>query len=81
MKEAPHNKGLQSVEEWFNRLHWEILDFQKQAWLSYLNGDSGIVNAPTGSGKTYSILLGIFLTLTMRHPEFFSRIDLRIMKQ
>ncbi|MCB0659739.1 MAG: ligase-associated DNA damage response DEXH box helicase [Saprospiraceae bacterium] len=61
MKEAPHNKGLQAVEEWFNRLDWEILDFQKQAWLSYLNGDSGIVNAPTGSGKTYSILLGILI--------------------
>jgi ATP-dependent Lhr-like helicase len=36
---------------------WEPLAFQREAWLSIDAGKDGLVNAPTGSGKTYSVLL------------------------
>ena len=42
---------------WFSSQGWKAFPFQIQAWSSYLNRSSGIVNAPTGSGKTYSLLL------------------------
>ena len=32
--------------------------FQQQAWQHIASGNSGIVNAPTGCGKTYSVFLG-----------------------
>ena len=42
---------------WFEQLGWKPLDFQQEAWSAYELGQSGIVNAPTGSGKTYSLML------------------------
>jgi ATP-dependent Lhr-like helicase len=36
---------------------WTPLSFQSEAWRFYQKGAEGLVNAPTGSGKTYSLLL------------------------
>lgn len=36
---------------------WKPQDFQKKAWETLAAGGEGLVNAPTGSGKTYSLLL------------------------
>ncbi|MBC6995649.1 ligase-associated DNA damage response DEXH box helicase [Lewinella lacunae] len=47
--------------EWFRRQGWQPFPFQIAAWEAYLAGRSGLVNAPTGSGKTYSLLLPILL--------------------
>jgi ATP-dependent helicase Lhr and Lhr-like helicase len=46
-------------EHWFAARHWEVYDFQKQAWKALREGRSGLVNAPTGCGKTYSLLVPI----------------------
>ncbi|MCT4622581.1 MAG: DEAD/DEAH box helicase, partial [Schleiferiaceae bacterium] len=40
---------------------WQPFSFQLEAWQKFSQGYSGIVNAPTGSGKTYSLLLPIIL--------------------
>lgn len=48
-------------KEWFSKKGWEPFPFQLEAWDSYLKGCSGIVNAPTGSGKTYSLIVPILL--------------------
>jgi len=37
---------------------WKAFPFQKQAWKACAQGKCGIVNAPTGSGKTYALFLG-----------------------
>ncbi len=47
--------------EWFRKKKWTPFQFQLEAWESYLNGFSGVVNAPTGSGKTYSLIVPIIL--------------------
>ncbi len=51
--------GIQAVEQWFQSKNWSSFPFQQEAWEAYLNGENGLVNAPTGSGKTYSLLGGI----------------------
>ena len=49
------------AEAWFKQQGWQAFPFQKEAWRAYLSGKSGLVNAPTGSGKTYSLILPILL--------------------
>lgn len=48
---------IADIETWFDRLGWKALDFQKEAWKAFLSGQQGIINAPTGSGKSYAGLL------------------------
>ncbi|MEQ8907717.1 MAG: ligase-associated DNA damage response DEXH box helicase [Vicingaceae bacterium] len=51
--------ALQQIENWFSAKAWQSFDFQKESWKAYLQGKDGLVNAPTGSGKTYALGLAI----------------------
>jgi len=59
----------QIAEDWFRSKDWKAFQFQKQAWKAYLKGEKGLVNAPTGSGKTYSLLLPILMEYINNHPD------------
>jgi ATP-dependent helicase Lhr and Lhr-like helicase len=59
--------------KWFESYHWQPFPFQEEAWLAYLSGESGLVNAPTGSGKTYSLLMPILLEFIKANPDFRQR--------
>jgi ATP-dependent Lhr-like helicase len=54
---------LSKAENWFKTNGWKANDFQINAWKAYLNGQSGLLNAPTGTGKTYALLIPIMLQL------------------
>jgi ATP-dependent helicase Lhr and Lhr-like helicase len=47
----------------------EPFAFQEEAWEHVLAGESGMVNAPTGCGKTFSVFLGELIDHINRHPE------------
>jgi len=47
-----------SLDAWFAARGWTAFEFQRQAWAAYLAGKSGLVHAPTGSGKTLSVFGG-----------------------
>ncbi|TRX62236.1 ligase-associated DNA damage response DEXH box helicase [Fulvivirga sp. M361] len=55
------NELLQKGFKWFESRGWAPFEFQQLAWKSYLEGKHGLVNAPTGSGKTYSLVVPILL--------------------
>lgn len=55
------DKAEEKAKKWFHSLGWDAAAFQEASWRAYANGQSGIVNAPTGSGKTYSLLLPALL--------------------
>ncbi len=59
--------------DWFNARGWKPFAFQTEAWQAYLSGESGLVNAPTGSGKTYSLLMPIALEYMRTHPDYQSK--------
>ena len=46
---------------WFATQNWRPYPFQLAAWEAYLTGKDGLVNAATGSGKTYSLIVPIML--------------------
>jgi len=50
---------ISKVESWFHSQDWEVFPFQKESWESYVAGMECMVNAPTGSGKTYAAGLGL----------------------
>lgn len=45
--------------------------FQEEAWQHILHGNSGLVNAPTGCGKTFSVFLGTLIEFIDRHPDSY----------
>ncbi len=49
---------LAPVEAWFARKGWTPMPFQRQCWQAYLDGRSGLLQVPTGSGKTYAAVMG-----------------------
>lgn len=51
--------AIDAAHAWFTEKGWNPHPFQIEAWEKYASGYSGLVNAPTGSGKTYSLLLPI----------------------
>jgi ATP-dependent helicase Lhr and Lhr-like helicase len=46
---------------WFKSKGWQPFSYQKETWQSYLSGYQGLVNAPTGTGKTYALGVAILL--------------------
>jgi ATP-dependent helicase Lhr and Lhr-like helicase len=50
--------GYKTVCNWLLVRGRKPFLFQEQAWQSIINAESGLVNAPTGCGKTYSVFLG-----------------------
>ena len=49
---------LAPIEAWFQRQGWRPMPFQRQCWRAYLQGRSGLIQVPTGSGKTYAAVMG-----------------------
>jgi ATP-dependent Lhr-like helicase len=43
--------------------------FQEETWQHILDQGSGLVNAPTGCGKTFSVFLGVLVDFINRHPD------------
>jgi ATP-dependent Lhr-like helicase len=55
------NGKLEQGIAWFEARGWKPFPFQLEAWQNVWSNYHGIVNAPTGSGKTYSLLIPILL--------------------
>jgi ATP-dependent helicase Lhr and Lhr-like helicase len=55
VKDSP---GYRVIKEWLALKELKPFEYQEQAWTHISNGRSGLVNAPTGTGKTFSVFLG-----------------------
>lgn len=63
--------GYAVIRQWFAANGLLPFRFQEEAWQYLVNGDSGLVNAPTGCGKTFSIFLGCIIDFINHHPETY----------
>jgi ATP-dependent helicase Lhr and Lhr-like helicase len=61
--------GYKTIREWMESQGRQPFAFQKETWEHILAGRSGLVNAPTGCGKTFSVWLGVLIDFINRHPE------------
>ena len=48
----------QRLTRWFNTKKWKPFGFQREVWDAYARGESGLIHAATGTGKTYAAWLG-----------------------
>ena len=62
-------KGETVIREWLALSGREPFKFQQDTWDHIVNGESGVVNAPTGCGKTFSVFLGALIDFINRHPK------------
>lgn len=58
------------AENWFHIQGWEPFQFQKDTWKAFLQGKNGLLNAPTGSGKTYALWFPIILDYIKNNPDY-----------
>ncbi|MBW8771617.1 MAG: ligase-associated DNA damage response DEXH box helicase, partial [Gemmatimonadetes bacterium] len=50
-----------AAERWFASKGWSPLEFQREVWRAYGRGESGLVHAATGTGKTLAAWWGPLL--------------------
>ncbi len=63
------SKGYGIIKEWLEKKDFHPFEFQEQTWEQIMQGGSGLVNAPTGCGKTFSVFLGTLIQYINQHPN------------
>ncbi|WP_292890898.1 ligase-associated DNA damage response DEXH box helicase [Nonlabens sp.] len=58
------------AENYFQQQGWTAFPFQKQTWDAFISGKNGLLNAPTGSGKTYALWVAIVLNYIKSNPDY-----------
>jgi ATP-dependent helicase Lhr and Lhr-like helicase len=56
-----------AVQAWLATRGWAAFDFQRAVWAAFAQGQSGLLHANTGSGKTYALWLGALAQLHRLH--------------
>src|SRR5689334_24922736 len=56
------------VREWFASEGWKPFPFQEEVWTAYLSGESGLIHAATGTGKTYAAWMGPVMEWLRDYP-------------
>jgi ATP-dependent Lhr-like helicase len=65
------NRGPQIINEWFKQKKWKQFPFQKEMEDAYLSGYSGLLNAPTGSGKTFALFMPFLAGYINKYPDTY----------
>ena len=62
-------KGYEIIAAWLAGRSFRPFTYQEEAWQHIIDGTSGLVNAPTGMGKTFSVFLGALIQFINEHPK------------
>ena len=54
---------------WLGTKGYKPFLYQEEAWKQITLGKSGLVNAPTGTGKTFSVFLGALIQFISENPD------------
>ena len=61
--------GYSIIQQWLASKGNQPFTFQEETWQHIIDGSSGLVNAPTGCGKTFSVFLGALIDFINHHPK------------
>ncbi|UBB89554.1 ligase-associated DNA damage response DEXH box helicase [Candidatus Kaistella beijingensis] len=62
------SEGYKIVQKWLNEKDFVPFGFQMETWEKFGKNYSGMVIAPTGFGKTFSVFLAVIIDF-LNHPE------------
>lgn len=82
MASLKRTKGYQIIKDWFAAKSFAPFSFQQETWQHILDEKSGLVNAPTGCGKTFSVFIGSIIQFINEHPANYkteSKIGLQLL--
>ncbi|MEO0811702.1 MAG: DEAD/DEAH box helicase, partial [Myxococcota bacterium] len=68
-REPIASNGREVIERWFRGVGYAPHPFQLEAWDAFGQGESGLIQVPTGSGKTYAAYLGALSELLSARDE------------
>lgn len=71
-KKFQHTPGYTIVEQWMLSKGYTPFSFQQKTWENYAAGYSGMVVAPTGFGKTFSVFLAVLIDF-MNHQDAYKK--------
>ncbi len=71
MSSLKKTQGYLVVQNWLVSKGYTPFAFQEEAWQHILSNNSGLVNAPTGCGKTFSVFLGAVIRFINDHPTSY----------
>ncbi len=66
--------GYRKIVKWFNHRGWKPFHYQEKVWEAFLSGNSGLLNAPTGSGKTYALYMPMLMQWIDNHPKTYTEL-------
>jgi ATP-dependent Lhr-like helicase len=67
-------KGHRHIHQWFADRGWSPFDYQQKVWQAVLNGQHGLLNAPTGTGKTYALWMPVLINWMNEHPHTYKEL-------
>ncbi len=70
--EVQDTKGYNIINNWLESKGFKPFLFQQQAWQQIIAGNSGLINAPTGCGKTFSVFLGAVIDFINHRPDDYT---------
>src|SRR5690606_31660784 len=70
-KKFQESEGYGIVHRWLGAKGFEPFTFQRETWEKFGRGYSGMVVAPTGFGKTYSVFLAV-ITDFLNNPDRYN---------
>lgn len=71
--------GIDQIRGWFAARGWTPWEFQERAWAAFARGESGLVQVPTGAGKTYAAYMGPLAELIDRAGDEGALDGLRVL--
>lgn len=67
-----YSDGFRIISDYFKSQGNAPFSFQTKAWEKYEQGYSGLVIAPTGFGKTFSLFMAVLMDF-LNHPEHYQK--------
>ena len=71
-KQFTSSTGHQLITNWMKGRSMAPFSYQEKTWANYAQGHSGMVVAPTGFGKTFSVFLAVLIDF-MNRPDHYPK--------